>query len=510
MRSRIPVHIFFETNTLASTSSQAKKFTDMDPFPVEDIGGGFGGEVSEGALYKRKRQNSLNSSLQIGDIREDQASLMKQLIRDQEMALRQLQSRKNNRSGQKIQKQSESKPFSHGNQSAPSTAGSTTSTASPIPPRPELNDISAQFDFAKSSPSCPTDRNVDATAIKSNEQLTDFTMMEVPTCSKAPIDNEPLSDLEQQMIMMQKRLMEQCQQQQKNARTDQEKFQNPSNDVAYDGCGASETKPDSFSDWFNTKAQLFHQKLHHSPAKPRDIWQQPLHDLNDQPHETLNAYERYIAEHRRLEEEFFLQHQLKRASVPSSAEGLSNVVMMDVPGNSHPKPSSVGTVSPTIASLQVSDGRQHAVHPGLPRPRNPGDPYTAGSPQDCLQKIGVQTVSAPQVLGETRAGAHVLAEQISNLAIGDDDDDDSVSVESVGTFDSFDGKKTYVNAIRSQTRAQESACAQLNDAIEDLYGASVKKLIKKFPMVTRLVRANDGSGNVQLHYGKIEEWICCS
>mmetsp|Transcript_13723 Transcript_13723/g.28098 ORF Transcript_13723/g.28098 Transcript_13723/m.28098 type:complete len:866 (+) Transcript_13723:275-2872(+) len=483
----------------------------MDPCPVEAVGGEDGGEIGEGALYKRKRQNSLNSSLQNGVISENQASLMKQLIQEQEMALKQLlQSRQSSRSVQKIQKQSESRPFSHGNQSAHSTANSTISTASPIPPKPVVNDLATQFKFAKDSGSFaigghddakPSFRNESSTTLKTEEQLTDFIMTKTLTYSTAPKDVAPPSELEQQMIIMQKRLMEKFQCQQENALSGKEKLLDPAYELAYDECRAIANKRDSFYDWFHTKAQLFHQKLHHSSPKPSEMRQKALPDFHD-PRGSLNAYERYIAEHRRLEEQFYLQHQQKLASVSSTTEGPTSVGSMGVLRESHLKPNHAGTVASRQVGTHAFDrkglqGTQQQIHLGPPQ--NSVDRHRAGCPQDSFQQMKVEPVVATQAPRKTHTRACVLAEQISNLAIGDEDDD-SVSVESIGTLDSYDGKTTNVIAIRSQTRAQELACAELNDAIEDLYGASVTKVIKKFPTVTRFVRANDDSGNVQLHY----------
>lgn len=479
----------------------------MDPSPVEEAGGEVRGGVGEGALYKRKRQNSLKSSLQNGDISEDQASLMKQLIEEQEMALKQLlQSRQSSRSVQKIQKQSESRHFSHVNQCAQNTANLTTSTASPISPKPESNDLAMQFKFVKGSgrfaidghdDAKPSYRNEASTRMITEGQLTDFNMSKAPKYSTTPTDVAPPSELEQQMIMMQKRLMEKFQRQQEHALSGEEKHLEPANELAYDECRARANKRDSFSDWFHTKAQLFHQKLHHSHPKPSEMRQEPLPDFHD-PSESLNAYERYIAEHRRLEEQFYLQHQQKQASLSSTTKGESSVGAGGVMNESHLKLNHVGTVASRQVATHPFDrkglqGRQQEMHPGQILVNR----HSAGFHQNSFV--------VTQALRNTRTGPCVLAEQISSLAIGDEDDDDSISVESIGTLDSYDGKTTNVIAIRCQTRAQELACAELNDAIEDLYGASVTKVIKKFPTVTRFVRANDDSGNVQLHYGKIEE-----
>lgn len=112
-----------------------------------------------------------------------------------------------------------------------------------------------------------------------------------------------------------------------------------------------------------------------------------------------------------------------------------------------------------------------------------------------------------------------LADQISNMAIDPlnleplvhrrhpnsnsadfDDDDDSSNAKSINSCISYDGKCTTIFASRSRTHDQELACHALNTAICDIYGAPVGRILRQYPMVTRLIRADDETGNVQLHY----------
>lgn len=100
-------------------------------------------------------------------------------------------------------------------------------------------------------------------------------------------------------------------------------------------------------------------------------------------------------------------------------------------------------------------------------------------------------------------GNRTLADQISDMAIdplsfeayGDDS-----SAKSMNSCISYDGKCTNIFAARAETRKQELACHELNNAICDLYGAPVERILRQHPTVTRLIRADDENGNVQLHY----------
>jgi len=90
-----------------------------------------------------------------------------------------------------------------------------------------------------------------------------------------------------------------------------------------------------------------------------------------------------------------------------------------------------------------------------------------------------------------------LTDQISNMAIGPQHYSSDKSIDSCV---SYDGKCTNIFASRAQTDDQELACHALNDAICDLYGAPVGGILRRCPMVTRLIRGDDEMGNVQLHY----------
>jgi len=83
---------------------------------------------------------------------------------------------------------------------------------------------------------------------------------------------------------------------------------------------------------------------------------------------------------------------------------------------------------------------------------------------------------------------------------GGDGDDCSSDAKSVNSCASHDGKCTNVHATRARTPEQELACHGLNAAICDVYGAPVGGILRRYPAVTRLIRADDGTGNVQLHY----------
>ena len=119
----------------------------------------------------------------------------------------------------------------------------------------------------------------------------------------------------------------------------------------------------------------------------------------------------------------------------------------------------------------------------------------------------------PRINGSSyipESARHTLADQISNMAIdtmqsntGEGYDlNDDISVNSIDSCVSYDGKCTSIYALRTQTREQELACLALHDAICDLYGAPVRRILREFPMATRFVRADDETGNVQLHYGE--------
>lgn len=99
-------------------------------------------------------------------------------------------------------------------------------------------------------------------------------------------------------------------------------------------------------------------------------------------------------------------------------------------------------------------------------------------------------------------GNTTLSDQISNMAIDrlHLESDDYSSNKSIDSCVSYDGKSTHIFASRARTHDQELACHALNDAICDLYGAPVKRILRQYPMVTRLIRADDEMGNIQLHY----------
>ena len=99
-------------------------------------------------------------------------------------------------------------------------------------------------------------------------------------------------------------------------------------------------------------------------------------------------------------------------------------------------------------------------------------------------------------------GNLTLVDQISHMAIDPlQFEYDAVnSAKSVNSFATYDGKHTNVFATRVQTQEQELACHELNNAVTDLYGAPVGSILRMCPMVTRLIRADDETGNVQLHY----------
>ena len=99
-------------------------------------------------------------------------------------------------------------------------------------------------------------------------------------------------------------------------------------------------------------------------------------------------------------------------------------------------------------------------------------------------------------------GNLTLVDQISHMAIDPlQFEYDAVdSAKSVNSFATYDGKHTNVFATRVQTQEQELACHELNNAVTDLYGAPVGSILRTCPMVTRLIRADDETGNVQLHY----------
>ncbi|KAL9184192.1 hypothetical protein ACHAXT_002278 [Thalassiosira profunda] len=91
-----------------------------------------------------------------------------------------------------------------------------------------------------------------------------------------------------------------------------------------------------------------------------------------------------------------------------------------------------------------------------------------------------------------------MTDQISHMAIDPANDDGSV--DSIKSWDSYDGKCTNIQATRAEIPAEEIACHALNTAVCDVYEAPVTKVLSQFPGVTRIIRANDDTGSVQLHY----------
>jgi len=137
-----------------------------------------------------------------------------------------------------------------------------------------------------------------------------------------------------------------------------------------------------------------------------------------------------------------------------------------------------------------------------------------GSTQDRRQLAGIsqrdvlsvrliqQQQHLQQGMSQHSNGNRSLTNQISNMAIHPyrlERDEDSVAT-SINSCASYEKKCTNIFATRALSHIQELGCIELNIAICDLYGAPVGKILRKYPGVTRVVRAEDETGNVQLHY----------
>ena len=157
----------------------------------------------------------------------------------------------------------------------------------------------------------------------------------------------------------------------------------------------------------------------------------------------------------------------------------------------------IASMETDIAQLEEEEesNMQQESYYGLPNHHMVLGPYGSSVRSNSLQRR-----HPPE------AARYSLADQICNLAITDDHDENA-SVKSIDSSISYDGKTTNIFALGAQTHEQEFACHELHDAISDLYGAPVGRVLKEFPMVTRFIRSDDDSGNIQLHYGKFLSYL---